>query len=81
MSKLWRAQNGYIAVCRFCKEQVGNSQSLCTTCRRQEQRKEKILEQLEIEKSFKERGLKVSKYLFGFDRKKLLEKYKIKQPA
>lgn len=64
-----------IRLCKFCGEK--GTGILCPSCKTKEQRKEKILQQLEIEKGFKAKGYKIPSRLFMFNREQLLETYEI----
>lgn len=63
--------SGTIFLCTFCGDKCKGK--FCATCSSQEQRRKKILEQIDIEK---ERGEKKTS-LFGTERAKLLKLYKI----
>ena len=65
-----------IHLCKFCSEITNGV--LCPTCKTKDQRKIKILKQLEIEKENETKGFKISNRLFMFDRCKLLKEYGIK---
>jgi len=65
----------YIQVCKFCGEITKGK--ICPSCKTKPQRKEKVLEQLEIEKEHKEKGYKISDRLFMFERQALLKEYKL----
>lgn len=65
-------QDSSIKICKFCGEFC--SGAFCVSCKTKEQRKDKIVAQLSIEK---QRGI-VTEQLFGVNRERLLKEYNIK---
>lgn len=55
----WKPQNGVIATCTYCGEQVGNSKKYCTEHKTQAGRKETFEAQTLIIKERQEAGLPV----------------------
>jgi predicted amidophosphoribosyltransferase len=51
-----KEQNGYISLCCYCGEQVGNTQKYCKNCKTQEGRKKIFDENVAIFKENKEKG-------------------------
>lgn len=55
--------NGIIALCKYCGEQVGNTQSYCSDCKTQAGRKKIFEANVEIMKENKARGMTVPETL------------------
>lgn len=64
-----------VKLCCFCQSETTGK--LCLQDKTIEQRKNRILEQLEIEKENEKKGFKIPETLFGFPRKELLGFYKL----
>ncbi|MCK9370805.1 hypothetical protein M0R04_12925 [Candidatus Dojkabacteria bacterium] len=54
-----KPQNGYITLCSYCGEQVGNTQKYCKVCKTQKGRKEIFDANAEIFKQNKELGYEI----------------------
>ena len=58
-----KAQSGWIKLCKFCGEQVGNTQTYCPSCKTQAGRKEVFEENAKIINENKEKGFDVPETL------------------
>jgi len=61
-----KPQNGYITLCAYCGEQVGNSVKYCPQCRTQKGRKEIFDANVDIFKANKKLGFKVPETMLAW---------------
>jgi len=49
-------QSGWIVLCQYCGEQIGNTQRFCSICRKKEGRQGILKENIEVLKQLREKG-------------------------